>query len=129
MNKIVINQNKDKFYNSDAILFVNIDSGGITLHTRNVEIDFGRYEHDTRKRKAFEMLQDFLSGRFTMPTEKELEYIDDISYTCQECGCKNKIPAETYLKIVNYNIDRSCSSVYCSVCGNKTLANRIQLYK
>lgn len=125
MNKIVINQSKDKFYNSDAILFVNIDSGGITLHTRNAEIDFGRYEHDTRKRKAFEMLQDFLSGRFTMPTEKDLEYIDDISYTCQKCGCKNKIPVETYSKIANRNMDRTYPSIYCSVCGNKTPSNNI----
>lgn len=59
MNKIVINQNKDKFYNSDAILFVNIDSGGITLHTRNAEIDFGRYEHDTRKRKLLKCFKIF----------------------------------------------------------------------
>lgn len=123
MNRIVIHQSKNKFYNADMISFVNMDNGGITLHVNNGEVDFGRYKDASRKQKAFEMLQDFLSGRFVMPKEEDLEYINDFVFVCPECGCKNKITMETLSKLSNRTLKPGAATpdptFFCSACGNK----------
>lgn len=122
MNKIIIHQDGNKFYNADMVSFANIDSGGISLHVNNASVGFGRYKNSKRREKAFKMLQEFLSGRFTMPKEEELEYIDDFVFMCPSCNCKNKIAAETLFQKSDYDLKFGAihrdPNFYCSACGN-----------
>lgn len=46
MNQIIFNQEGTAFYNSDKILSVSEDCGGISIKTNNASIPIGRYNDD-----------------------------------------------------------------------------------
>ena len=122
MNQIIFNQEGTAFYNSDKILSVSEDCGGISIKTDNASIPIGRYNDDRMRKKALELLEGHLSGRFHIPQEKALEYIFDTVIIFPHCQSENKITYKTLNKLVR-SIPQggsvSFNPFYCTVCGNK----------
>lgn len=122
MNHIIFNQEGTAFYNSDKILSVSEDSGGISIKTETSSIPIGRYADDRTRKKVLKLLEDHLSGRFHMPQEKDLEYMSDTVIICPHCQSENKIPYKTLNRLVcntPHGASVSINPFYCVVCGNK----------
>ncbi len=126
---IIVNQDKNSFYNTDKILSVSEDSGGISIKTHNASIPVGRYESEVIKKRVLSMLEDFMAGKFEMPKEEEMEGMTDIAFVCKKCNMKNKVPYKTMLKLSEEQQGRwqtgANAEFYCCACGNRTKLSEI----
>lgn len=125
---IIVNQDRDKFFNMDKILSVSENSGGISLKTHNADIPVGKYESETIKRRVLLMIENFMAGKFEMPKEEDMESITDIVFACKRCNEKNKIPYKTMLKITQQKgwQSRPDAEFYCCACGNVNKLSEIE---
>lgn len=112
----IVNQKRDKIYNTDKILSVSIQGDSIYLKTETAEIPIGTYTGKTALAKVIEMIENHLTGRFYMPGEEELK--ENIKITCPSCGMVNIISEDIILKLANAKTDCEIE-FYCSACGNK----------
>lgn len=127
---IIVNQDGSGCYNTDKILSVSEDSGGISVKTHNASIPVGRYESEIVKRRVLSTIENFMVGKFEMPKEEEMENVTDIAFVCKKCNAKNKVPYKTMLKLSEEQQKKWQTWIdiefYCCACGNKTKLSEIE---